>query len=114
MPFDEYILTAEGMNVIQTKHAYERALRKGMDPDNCRTFIEEIAYHINRHRDRLIDFGINEEIFYYSLYFKRGAIVAIRPDFKQKDKLVIVLITIYPEGSRAPMHPDTRIERIAA
>jgi hypothetical protein len=110
MNYKEYIIDFQGVQMVQTSHAYDRSLRKGdMDAEDLRDFLRGICWFFKIFkREILKDFGYNGEIFYYSDYYKRGCIVAARYDSKDEDeKLILALITIYPEGANVPMQKDT-------
>jgi hypothetical protein len=53
----------------------------------------------------------NQEIFVYSSFYQRGAIVAYRRDFKNQAsrEMCLAVITIYPYGKSTPAHKDTEI-----
>lgn len=110
MNYQEYIIDFQGVTMVQTSHAYERSLRKGtMEAEDLRDMLRGICWYFKIYnREILKDYGYNGEIFYYSDYYKRGAIVAARYDSKAEDeRLILALVTIYPEGAIVPMQKDT-------
>lgn len=108
MTFKEYICECDQIQVVQTAHSFTRALERGWDKDNLLAFVQEVGYFITTHRDQIQAYGYNEEIFYWSPYFNTGLVATVRRDYKQKQKFIIAVITIYPTGSHNPLHPNTR------
>lgn len=107
MTFTEYITECDRIPVVQTSHAFERAIERGWDEDDLKTFIQNVGYYISSQRHQIEAMGYNAEVFYWDEYYNCGLVAALRRD-RYKNQMVIAVITIYPNGSRNPLHPDTR------
>jgi len=109
MAKQEYIANAGGIRMVGTSHAVQRLLRKSkMNAVQVRDMLRGICIYFQINKAKILkDHGYNGEIFYYCQTYQKGCIVSARADFKDPEEMILALITVYPDGARSPMQPDT-------
>jgi hypothetical protein len=101
--------TGAGVPVVLTDHARERAMSKKrgeLTSYQLGLYLEELGKYVVENEFKPEFY--NQEIFFYSRHYQRGAIIALRRDFKNVlHGTVLVLVTVYPYGKTQPIKQST-------
>jgi hypothetical protein len=109
MGHKEYVHRSNGRVVIDTKHAFSRAIQRGtVSKVHASRFLEDMVVGCLANKDFMAA-PDNTEWFVFNRQLQQGIVVAFRRDYRSRDRVrAFVIVTAYPYGVSRPAQSDTK------